>query len=77
MAGSGGPAACDECGRADRTVRDLGLRDPLVLCDACFRALLEVRVGRQPLPLSEVLADVAEGRDPPQAQRLRTERARR
>ncbi|MDF9811269.1 hypothetical protein [Streptomyces sp. SPB162] len=51
-------AACDECGRTDRTVRDLGLRAPLALCDACFRTLLEVRVNRQPLPLSRVLDDV-------------------
>ncbi|MCZ4124461.1 hypothetical protein [Streptomyces sp. H39-S7] len=58
MAGSADLAACDECGRTDRTVRDLGLRAPLALCDACFHALLEVRVNRQPLPLSRILDDV-------------------
>ncbi|MCM2417467.1 MULTISPECIES: hypothetical protein [unclassified Streptomyces] len=58
MAGSADLAACDECGRTDRTVRDLGLRAPLALCDTCFRALLEVRVRRQPLPLSRILDDV-------------------
>ncbi|MGP3984970.1 hypothetical protein [Streptomyces sp. KR80] len=54
---------CGECGRADDgTVRDLGLRIPYALCDSCFRDLVATRTLAEPLPLSRVLEDLADGR---------------
>ena len=63
------PAVCSECGTADDTVRDLGLRTPIQLCDPCFDDLVATRTLAGPLPLSRVLDDVLTGADPLEAGR--------
>lgn len=62
-------AVCGECGHADSTVRDLGLRLPYLLCDPCFDDLVATRALAGPLPLSRVLDDVLAGTDPLEAGR--------
>lgn len=62
-------ATCDECGHTDDTVRDLGLKTPIALCDPCFDDLKATRALAGPLPLSRVLGDVLAGADPLQAGR--------
>ncbi|MGY0065181.1 hypothetical protein ACWY4P_53675 (plasmid) [Streptomyces sp. LZ34] len=68
-ADSAAAAACDECGTADDTVRDMGLRTPIQLCDPCFDDLIAIRTLAGPLPLSRVLDDVLTGADPLEAGR--------
>lgn len=63
------PAVCSECGTADDTVRDLGLKIPYALCDPCFDDLVATRTLAGPLPLSRVLDDALLGADPLQAGR--------
>ncbi|EFL29445.1 hypothetical protein SSOG_09159 [Streptomyces himastatinicus ATCC 53653] len=60
---------CRECGHADPTVRDLGLRAPYPLCDPCFNDLVATRTLGGPLPLSRILDDVLTGTDPLEAGR--------
>ncbi|MFD8384315.1 hypothetical protein ACFV2X_38335 [Streptomyces sp. NPDC059679] len=62
-------ATCDECGHTDDTVRDLGLKQPIALCDPCFDDLKATRTLAGPLPLSRVLGDVLTGADPLEAGR--------
>lgn len=57
-------ATCGECGHTDNTVRDLGLKQPIALCDPCFNDLTATRTLAGPLPLSRVLGDVLTGADP-------------
>jgi hypothetical protein len=63
------PATCGECGHADDTVRDLGLKTPIPLCDPCFDDLIATRTLAGPLPLSHILDDVLTGMDSLQAGR--------
>ncbi|WP_030186274.1 hypothetical protein [Streptomyces capuensis] len=60
---------CAECGHTDNTVRDLGLKTPLALCDPCFDDLKATRTLAGPLPLSRVLDDALLGADPLEAGR--------
>ena len=60
---------CSECGHTDDTVRDLGLKTPIALCDPCFDDLKATRTLAGPLPLSRILGDVLAGADPLQAGR--------
>ncbi|GHJ34292.1 hypothetical protein ACFV4E_22775 [Streptomyces hygroscopicus] len=60
---------CGECGHADDTVRDLGLKIPYPLCDPCFDDLVAARTLAGPLPLSRVLDDAFHGADPLEAGR--------
>lgn len=62
-------ATCDECGHGDDTVRDLGLKQSIPLCDPCFGDLVATRTLAGPLPLSRVLDDALHGADPLQAGR--------
>lgn len=63
------PTVCSECGTANDTVRDLGLKTPYALCDPCFDDLTATRMLAGPLPLSRVLDDALHGADPLQAGR--------
>ncbi|MFJ1992992.1 hypothetical protein [Streptomyces asiaticus] len=60
---------CGECGHSDDTVRDLGLKTPILLCDPCFDDLVATRTLAGPLPLSRILDDVLTGQDPLEAGR--------
>lgn len=62
-------AACSECGSIDDTVRDLGLKHPIWLCDPCFDDLVATRTLAGPLPLSRILDDALHGTDPIEAGR--------
>lgn len=66
---TGNAASCHECGHVDDTVRDLGLRTPIALCDPCYDDLTAHRTLAGPLPLSRILDDALTGTDPVQAGR--------
>ncbi|WP_093803982.1 hypothetical protein [Streptomyces sp. Wb2n-11] len=63
--GMGELQTCDECGQQHDTVRDLGSRQPLALCEGCMAGAVRAWTGSTPRPLttSEVQAAVGAGMD--------------
>jgi hypothetical protein len=60
-----GHSACDECGRSEVRVRDLGLRRPLRLCGECLAAAVAAWRAEDPVSIAEVLDGARRGRHGP------------
>lgn len=52
---------CDECGRSGTTVRDLGLRRPLALCEGCMAGAVRAWTGTPPRTLTRGELEAAAG----------------
>lgn len=55
-------AVCEECGRDEVEVRDLGLRRPLSLCADCLAGAVAAWHAQAPPTIGQILDDVRHGR---------------
>ncbi|MEE4544777.1 hypothetical protein V2S66_22765 [Streptomyces sp. V4-01] len=60
-----GQTACEECGRSEVRVRDLGLRRPLRLCGDCLAHAVAAWRAEDPPSIGDILEDARRGRHGP------------